>query len=951
MAISLLDINPGDTIQGMVEKINYNFDQLQANGGGPQGIRGEQGDQGVRGPRGFQGDQGVRGNMWFIKTNGTSPIPDETPTDNDLSFDGNAEVYIFSEGAWEDTHFNIASALESPFAAFDNDSIGVRNVYEDRHLVLGAIEDLDNINTKPSLVICTNMASDADSHTDGIEFYHREDNTEGLEPSNRFGGLGIKTDSFSNMELTLESVGTLKITANTDTNDETSLVLEGSNKTLKWTGFNGVTTDSNVFPLLLTNSEGKMMTGALDGNNNYTYDWCVFKRNASSTRETFLMPKLSNLGNTSYLGYTNNRILGLFLGTSDQISPGFIFGTKNNLLGYGLLIGSSSTDTDAAAVLGVHNAGITVGTPLVATNDLSGVNGKRRGITIKDDESAGGCLTLAGNGAATDYIANAMSARAFVYYMSTKSSECVGKLDMSASYVDDLPKGSQYGSNSIITINTKSSANGNAVNKLANQLTIKGGKGGNSISITGGRAYNKKRGGDVYISGGDVIYEDPESATNPNEIYYQPHYFGDVVIGVNPDNHKKYYENYTGTDSNGDRGVNDPKNLQKLDFYDINNFTAHANNIWLDSDAQSRVFRSNYYKSGTTNGYGLGSYPSITNVDHLTLDMSGLCTAHHGSPIILTEDNEYRHQMMSGQMTYIVRKRWVNNAIDTKVFPFIYPNTENTWRGDVYALVATDWIKVGNMVQCHTKMNFYVVVGEALYVLYNGYNYSSLNNGNNVIHKRNTNGLIPNILLPVVLKLDGEVLYGSSVVGSGTVYAERKLTSGTNMETNTPGFLIGAKNVIFSGKARNAIGNVFNNGHHNNNGELTAASAYPMGLNLNTDNNNPLRMWARDIPTANYETAFSDNDLLFNSVPYIVPNCLVSDTSGNVTYDKMAEFREFFTTGEFNYTYMLNPYFDIAEHAPFRQNWADLLDFRILDVLVPNATLWNRSLNLNLGNG
>lgn len=64
--IQIQDINSSDTIKTMVEKINYNFDQIMTFGGGPQG---EKGDKGELGPDGEQGEQGERGNLITVVDN------------------------------------------------------------------------------------------------------------------------------------------------------------------------------------------------------------------------------------------------------------------------------------------------------------------------------------------------------------------------------------------------------------------------------------------------------------------------------------------------------------------------------------------------------------------------------------------------------------------------------------------------------------------------------------------------------------------------------------------------------------------------------------------------------------------------------------------------------------------------------------------------------------------
>ncbi|MDC1282389.1 collagen-like protein [bacterium] len=66
MAINLKQISSSDSDNTKLDKVNYNFDQLIANGGGPmghQGIRGAQGPQGVTGPQGAQGALGAKGDQ------------------------------------------------------------------------------------------------------------------------------------------------------------------------------------------------------------------------------------------------------------------------------------------------------------------------------------------------------------------------------------------------------------------------------------------------------------------------------------------------------------------------------------------------------------------------------------------------------------------------------------------------------------------------------------------------------------------------------------------------------------------------------------------------------------------------------------------------------------------------------------------------------------------------
>jgi hypothetical protein len=61
MALNLKQISYTDSDQIKLDKVNYNFDQLVTNGGGPQGPIGVTGNQGAQGTMGFQGPIGLTG--------------------------------------------------------------------------------------------------------------------------------------------------------------------------------------------------------------------------------------------------------------------------------------------------------------------------------------------------------------------------------------------------------------------------------------------------------------------------------------------------------------------------------------------------------------------------------------------------------------------------------------------------------------------------------------------------------------------------------------------------------------------------------------------------------------------------------------------------------------------------------------------------------------------------
>lgn len=64
MAINIKELFNADSDNSRLDKINYNFDQIVANGGGPvglQGVEGEVGPQGTKGDTGLQGLPGLQG--------------------------------------------------------------------------------------------------------------------------------------------------------------------------------------------------------------------------------------------------------------------------------------------------------------------------------------------------------------------------------------------------------------------------------------------------------------------------------------------------------------------------------------------------------------------------------------------------------------------------------------------------------------------------------------------------------------------------------------------------------------------------------------------------------------------------------------------------------------------------------------------------------------------------
>ena len=72
--LNLKQVLSGDNLSTVVDKINFNFDQIVLNGGGPQGLRGILGAPGLPGAQGIEGETGPTGEHGtYIFADGASP--------------------------------------------------------------------------------------------------------------------------------------------------------------------------------------------------------------------------------------------------------------------------------------------------------------------------------------------------------------------------------------------------------------------------------------------------------------------------------------------------------------------------------------------------------------------------------------------------------------------------------------------------------------------------------------------------------------------------------------------------------------------------------------------------------------------------------------------------------------------------------------------------------------
>ncbi len=108
MPITIQEIIASDTISQLVDKTNFNFDQLLLNGGGPAG------PAGIQGPVGPAGGRGPKGTTWYEDTSTSTPgatpnstYPTTNPLEGDYYLQFNGQVWEFKNGAWSLTTIDL----------------------------------------------------------------------------------------------------------------------------------------------------------------------------------------------------------------------------------------------------------------------------------------------------------------------------------------------------------------------------------------------------------------------------------------------------------------------------------------------------------------------------------------------------------------------------------------------------------------------------------------------------------------------------------------------------------------------------------------------------------------------------------------------------------------------------------------------------------------------------
>jgi len=106
MPITIREILASDTISGAADKINFNFDQLLLNGGGPPG------PLGPPGPIGPIGGRGIRGSVWYEGLGDPNLVPPTlTPEDEDNYLRGDGFVWTYNGSIWVNTTIDLTGPV------------------------------------------------------------------------------------------------------------------------------------------------------------------------------------------------------------------------------------------------------------------------------------------------------------------------------------------------------------------------------------------------------------------------------------------------------------------------------------------------------------------------------------------------------------------------------------------------------------------------------------------------------------------------------------------------------------------------------------------------------------------------------------------------------------------------------------------------------------------------
>lgn len=260
MAINIKEILTTDSDLIRVDKTNYNFDQIVANGGGPIGIKGQKGEFGIAGSTGAKGEKGDTGakgeigpsgldlNNWgrieydsITSTSILKPKKDDDDTEptsiilGDVDYTTDVSDGIVNPNAWLNIVIPDSSTVYSNFISllngttskvnFSSSTVSDVDTYKITHDAVSSNDVNFEINIKNEVLI--NGADALNLTSGGIINIDSGNNNTIIGPigSTSSANLDIRfDDTFFRGDLTVDSTGYIKVPVGTNAQRPTGVL-------------------------------------------------------------------------------------------------------------------------------------------------------------------------------------------------------------------------------------------------------------------------------------------------------------------------------------------------------------------------------------------------------------------------------------------------------------------------------------------------------------------------------------------------------------------------------------------------------------------------------------------------------------------------------------------------------------------------------------------------------
>lgn len=738
MSIPIKDINAGDTISSMVDKINFNFDLLALKGGGAQGVQGVQGVRGSVGIQGIQGVQGVKGNGLII---GQS-VPQDIGDDGDVYINvGDGSIYEKQGGVWERI-YNPTDTAESPFT-YHNPSQGKIAIRQRVNIPVvigtddaGAIRDIAQSTDKGALNI--NTTSDINAIT-------------------IFGGnaqnVAVTMGTSDGIDFTILNQGNIRI--GNSSNDSIYVDLAGK---LKISGYADTSHNGKRALVAVNNQDGIV---GFD-----TPQW--FIEHEGDFKGSLFPAKNYNLG----LKGTENRIKDIYIIPDSVVYCGNVTDSGNKFPKF-----KTGDPDNGKTVMGWSQNGVSLGIESKAFFD-NFINADTFGLYVGSDRLASqnpkGYAPYIAMKPANKNIDDSntdLVLQTMIGYINTTTTDVGYAVAFSsqlncAAYKKDLVS-------PVLTVFDESQKNSGG-RMLKRMLKLKGRnglcgedivvQGGDSVSTGGfglGENQCKYVGGNVFVSGGGAIRENAviyAGNSYSESIMGDMRNLGNVIIGINPNNHKTIQPTVYGSAKTDEEiSATDPKDI---DFFDVADVAIHGNRIVIDSHANQRkleqaIVSQKTMQTGVSSGGGSATLkaksivgtPYVETLNDSTLQVSALNTIYHEEPVVVSINDIYYHQFLCGTMNYVMGLYYDGSQspdvflVDSDKFFKLLKNgntkgVSDKIKNSLLFQVQQTWQKVGNVVNVSARCEWFA---------YN--NYSNGSNDNRMGLYRIFNGML-HILQP-----------------------------------------------------------------------------------------------------------------------------------------------------------------------------------------------------------